>query len=169
MPATLLLASSMIIDQIISFYKGARSKTISWEMFVFVSLFMAFDTAQCVWIFKLALPFEVTWKGWTPAGLRRTRWTKRERATRRLEGKVNWTQRGLVSSPGLLYDTREKALMIRLRLLHLHSAILFSTTISCSSTRSYGSLMNIPTPIPLNLASPSSPPLDSRRTLFKLS
>jgi hypothetical protein len=120
MPATLLLASSMIIDQITSFYKGARSKTISWEMFVFVSLFMVFDTAQCVWMLKLALPFEVIWKGWTPAGLRRTRWTKRERATRRLEGKVNWTQRGLVSSQGLLYDARKKALMIRLRLLHSH-------------------------------------------------
>jgi hypothetical protein len=90
-----------MLDQVIAIYNGARSKTVSWEMFVFILLLMGFDTAQCVWMFKLALPFEVVWQGWLPAGLRRTRWTKRERATRRLEGKINWTQRGLVSPLGL--------------------------------------------------------------------
>jgi hypothetical protein len=59
-------------------------------------LMSAFDLATGYMMIRLVLPFEIIWKGWVPNGLVRSQWTKRERATRRLEGKVNWTQRAVV-------------------------------------------------------------------------
>ena len=66
-------------------------------MFVFMFFMSGFDLAQGYFMLRLVLPFEVVWAGWVPKGLVRSRWTKRERATRRLEGKVNWVQRAIVS------------------------------------------------------------------------
>lgn len=76
---------------------GSRAKSVSWEMFVFIIFLSGFDLAQGYLMLRLVLPFEMVWRGWVPSGLVRSRWTKRERATRRLEGKTTWAQRGLVS------------------------------------------------------------------------
>jgi hypothetical protein len=73
------------------------AKSFSWELFVFLLFISGFDLAKGYMMINLVLPFEVTWKGWLPSGLVRARWTKRERATRRLEGRTSWSQIGLVS------------------------------------------------------------------------
>jgi hypothetical protein len=95
--ATLLGGSAILLEMVSGIYKSSRAKSVSWEMFVFLTFLSGFDLAQSVLMIRLVLPFEVVWDGWLPKGLVRSRWTKRERATRRLEGKVNWVQRAIVS------------------------------------------------------------------------
>lgn len=92
-----LVASGMVFDVVHFAFYGGRSKTLSWEMYVFVLAFSGLDVFEAVMMAKLVLPFEVTWGAWLPTGVRRTGWSKRERNTRRLEGKINWVQRGIVS------------------------------------------------------------------------
>jgi hypothetical protein len=103
-----LVASMVIFEEVYFVYFGGRSKTVSWEMYIFAIAFSGLDLFEAIMMFKLILPFEVVWGNWLPTGIRRTGWTKRERDTRRQERKVNWTQRGAVSATTVL--TQEQRL-----------------------------------------------------------
>lgn len=95
--AMTVIASVIFFEEVYFVYYGGRSKTVSWEMYVFVIAFSGLDLFEAIMMIKLVLPFEVIWGDWLPKGFRRTGWTKRERDTRRQERKVNWVQRGIVS------------------------------------------------------------------------
>jgi hypothetical protein len=95
--ATLSAAGSILLDIIGGAIKAISAKSFSWELYIFVLILSGFGLAQGCMMIRLVLPFEVVWKGWLPVGLVRSRWTKRERATRRLESKTSWLQRGLVN------------------------------------------------------------------------
>jgi hypothetical protein len=97
-PATLIAGGAILLEMVASVWKSSFAKSVTWEMYIFLFFLSGFDLAQAYMMIRLVLPFEVVWKGWIPSGLVRSRWTKRERATRRLEGKVSWVQRGLVST-----------------------------------------------------------------------
>jgi len=97
-PATLITGGAILLEMVASAWKTSFAKSVTWEMYIFLFFLSGFDLAQGYIMIRLVLPFEVIWQGWKPSGLVRSRWTKRERATRRLEGKISWVQRGLVSS-----------------------------------------------------------------------
>lgn len=103
--ATLLNAGYILMGHIIYLYRGAVSKTFSWEMYVFGFIFSGLDVFQAVTMLRLILPFEVVWGNWLPNGVRRVGYTKRERDTRRLERKVEWTKRALVSADTALSES----------------------------------------------------------------
>ena len=97
-PATLLTGGTILLEMVASAWKISFAKSVTWEMYIFLLFLSGFDLAQGYMMIRLVLPFELVWKGWMPSGLVRSRWTKRERASRRLEGKISWVQRGLVST-----------------------------------------------------------------------
>ena len=96
-PATLITGGAILLEMVASAWKISFAKSVTWEMYIFLVFLSGFDLAQSFMMIRLVLPFEVIWKGWIPSGLIRSRWTKRERATRRSEAKISWVQRGLVS------------------------------------------------------------------------
>lgn len=93
----LLIASTIVFETLHFVYTGGRSKTVSWEMYVFALVMSGFDLFEAIVMFRLVLLFELVWGAWVPVGVRRTGWTKRERDTRRAEREIDWVRRGLVS------------------------------------------------------------------------
>ena len=92
------IISGVIFFEFLNFvYMGGKSKTVSWDMYIFALAWSGLDLFEGWLISKLVLPFELVWGDWVPKGIRRTGLTKRERATRRQEKGITWVQRGAVS------------------------------------------------------------------------
>jgi hypothetical protein len=140
--ATLIAGGAILLEMVASVWKSSFAKSVTWEMFIFLFFLSGFDLAQAYMMMRLVLPFEVVWKGWIPSGLVRSRWTKRERATRRLEGKISWVQRGLVST----FECHLSELMGSSPLDYTRLYIRYITSISPSSIRSSRPMTNMQIP-----------------------